>query len=123
MQQHIMTDGNHGLGDDVQIMPMPTYPLDVDAAVVVSPALSPSDKATLVESLKNFIRVALRTLPPTDYNPTRVEPYRRFAWSRLIRELHNQFADLESVDFAVDTDLQPALALPSLRNLNLAVTV
>lgn len=123
IQAYIMTEGNHGLGDDVQIMPMPTYPLDVAAAVVLSPSLSVAEQASLTAAIHQFISVALRALPPTDYHPTRVAPYQRFAWSRLIRELHNQFSGLESIDFAVDTDLQPQLAMPLLRILDLEVSI
>lgn len=122
MQTYIMTEGNHGLGDDVLIMPMPTYPLDVTATVVLSPTLTPAEAAELTSDIGLMIRVALRALPPTDFQPTRVEPYKRFAWSRLIRELHNQFAALESVDFASDTDLIPQLALPQLQTLNVEVS-
>lgn len=121
MQAYIMTDGNHGLGDDVLIMPMPTYPLDVTATVVLSPTLTDAEAAELTSNIGLMIRVALRALPPTDFQPTRVAPYKRFAWSRLIRELHNQFAGLESVDFASDVDLIPHLALPQLRSLTVEV--
>ena len=121
MQRYIMTEGNHGLGDDVQIIAMPTTPVDVIASVVLSPTLTAAERAELVSDIGLVIRIALRGMPPTDYQPTRVEPYKRFAWSRLIRELHDYFPALESIDFAVDTDLQPQLSLPQLRNLNVEV--
>lgn len=121
MQDYIMQQGNHGLGDDVRVMPMPTYPLDISVSVVLPLYLTATESTALQTSIGHFIRVALRALPPTDYQPTRVVPYKRFAWSQLIRELHQQFPLVESVDFTVDADLLPQLALPALRTLTITV--
>ena len=108
--QRIRTDGSHGLGDDVVVLPIPTLPVDVTARVRLAGWLSATERAELANSISNMIAVALRGLPvSTGYRPTRVMPNTLFAWSNLIRELHQTFPALLSVDFANDNDLQPTL--------------
>lgn len=106
----IKQDGSHGLGDDVLVMPIPTRTIDVYAKVRLAGWLTSSQQANLANNIHHFIAVALRGLPVSiGYRPTRITPNILFAWSVLIKELHQQFPELLSIDFANDTDLLPEL--------------
>lgn len=106
----IKADGTNGLGDDVVVLPIPTRPILVTAKIRLESWLTAAEKAQFATNITNFILVALRGLPTSvGYAPTRVLPNTLFSWSRLIRELHNTFDSLVSIDFATDADLQPDL--------------
>ena len=121
MTNYIMNEGNHGFSDDLLIAEIPTQSLDQRATVVLDPTLDAARQAILKAKIEQFIRVALRDLPPTDYQPTRPHPNSRFAWSKLITELHQSFSGLVSIDFANDTDIQTKLWVPKLRNLEVVL--
>lgn len=122
IQQHIMLFGNHGLGDDVQVMPMPTRPLTVFVRVRLAGWLSAGEREAVAAEIQTFIRIALRAMPAVGYSPTRVLPNSLFVWSNLMRELHDVFPSLVSVDFVgTDEDLQTELWIPQLGTLALEV--
>lgn len=118
IQQHIMPAGNHGLGDDVAVLPMPTRPIDVSMRIRLAGWLSTAERAAVESNIRTVVGIALRSLPPVGYAPTRVMPNTTFAWSVLIRELHDYFPSLRSVDFlGADDDLQPTLWVTRLGTL------
>lgn len=120
MTQRIMTDGNHGFSDDVLISAMPTQNLEQSAQVRFKDFKQAHEKTALIEQISSFIRVALRELPVSvGYSPTRTFPHTLFSWSLLIHELHVQFPDLLSIDFAHDADIDCRLWVPKLTSLNL----
>ena len=114
----ITTQGNHGLGDDVEVLVMPTTAVDIDLAVVPIANLSTTQKATLKTNIENFIRTAFRELSLDNYQPTVVIPNARFVWSRLMLELHNEFNQVLSLDFTDDTDIVSTFSVPSINNLS-----
>lgn len=114
---YVITQGNHGFSDDLLIAQIPTQPLDQRATVVLDQALDAASRTALLAKIEQFIRVALRDLPTTVYEPTRTHPNSRFAWSRLIGELHRQFDGLVSVDFVDDADVITGTWIPRLQTL------
>ena len=121
IQSHIMANKNHGFSDDVAVMNMPRYDVEQSADIEVNESLTDIEKEQLRVSIEQFIRIAFRELPATYYQPTRTEPNKRFKWSVLVKELHNQFPNLESIDFANDVNLIAQLAQPKLIALTVLV--
>lgn len=119
MQQHIMPDGHHGLGDDVLVQPMPSKEIRVGLALKLNPNLSDNERDYWLGEIRSFIRIALRDLPADTYQPTRQQPQTEFVWSRLIQELHEQFQHLRSVDFDDDNNLNLGMAVPNLVELEI----
>ena len=117
-----LKDNTHGLGDDVLVLPIPTHPIQLQCRVRLSTWLSSSELNDNINNIKNFILVALRTLPASiGYQPTRVTPYRLFSWSRLITELHETFPALVSIEFVGVEDLTPQLWVTQLSQLEVEV--
>lgn len=120
INQHIKQELNHGLGDDVLVMPIPYYEIDVNATYKAPSYLTEPQASELKANLENYIFVAFRSLSTeTGYTPTQTQPNKPFVWSKLIQELHNQFPLLTSFDFADDNDLESRLGVPRLRTLTL----
>lgn len=120
INQYIREKGYHGFGDDLLVLPIYTYDIEITAAYRPIPNLTEQQQNELKKSIHDYIYVAFRGLTKhTDYNPTQTQPRQAFAWSKLITELHQQFSHLASIDFANDTDLPAKLALPRISRLEL----
>lgn len=117
MNAYVNTEGNHGFSDDVLIDAIPYFDIEQTATVELANTLSNEEASALLTNIESFIRVAFRQLPNTNFKPTRTEPHTKFRWSKLIFELHSEFAGLLSLDFANDTDLEAQLAQPNLSAL------
>ncbi len=94
---HIMANGNHGLGDDVQVFAMPGVDHDLVTNVWFKPNLGVSQKTQLLLDIEVFIRAAFRE--NTSYTVTTTMPHSTFSFSNLGKELHVQFPALQSVNF------------------------
>lgn len=118
---YITDDGHHGHGDDLQVyqMPVTTHALIVN--VWHEDFLSATEISQLQADIDNFIRCAFRENKA--YSPTLTYPYSRFSFSKLGRELHSEFPDVQSIDFNL-ADIISALNVPTLSSLtvNMAVT-
>lgn len=119
----IKADGSHGLGDDVLVMPIPTRAMPVALRIRVAGWLDAPAQAALVVNIKSFVGVALRSVPTSvGYSPTRVMPGGLFAWSQLIRDLHDAFPTLLSVDFlGTDDDLVTGLWIPDPQSISVEI--
>lgn len=118
----IVADRTHGLGDDVKVMAIPRQAHTATATIKLAEWLNTEEKENLKSRIHDFIGVAIRLLPTTvGYQPTRVFPFSLFSWSNLIRELHEQFSELVSIDFADDTDIETGLWIPEFTSLNVEV--
>lgn len=73
-------------------------------------------RQALYSNVELFIRAAFRESTTADYNPTRTYPQSRFSFSRLTEELHEQFADLESLFFH-EEDIINELNIPVINTL------
>ncbi|CAI1096384.1 baseplate J/gp47 family protein [Serratia entomophila] len=117
VNDYVMTQGNHGHGDDVLCLPLPEITLDLTVTVHVfaSSHLTDEQTATLMINAGNLVRAAFRE--NTDYDVAKTWPFSRFSMSRLGEELHDAFADIESLTFS-QGDILSGLDVPRLRTLN-----
>ncbi|CVG94301.1 baseplate J/gp47 family protein [Serratia marcescens] len=121
VNDHIMVQGYHGHGDDMQCFAMPEtqHDLTVTAYMFATLNLSDDEQADLKQDIENFVRCAFRD--NATYTVTKTWPHSRFSFSRLAEELHLQFSALESVTFSLD-DIISGLSIPRLASLNVVLT-
>jgi uncharacterized phage protein gp47/JayE len=110
---HLSTDGNHGLGDDVQVFEMPRTTHNIELNVWLESTVE--DAADYLLQVENFIRCAFRE--NLQYQATKTEPWNKFSFSKLTQELHEQFTDLYSLRFT-NQDIVSQLNLPTINTIN-----
>lgn len=113
---HIRDAGNHGHGDDLLVMVMPETLHAISLQLWPRSTLTAAQRETLKAEVELFIRAAFRESTQRDYQPTLTYPQARFSFSRLAEELHQQFAGIESLDFAT-ADIVSELAIPRIDTL------
>jgi len=113
---HIREAGNHGHGDDLLVMAMPETLHDIGLTIWPRSTLTTAQRETLRDEVELFVRAAFRESTQRDYQPTLTYPQARFSFSRLGEELHQQFAGIESLDFA-NTDIVSELSIPRIQSL------
>ncbi|MCG7588043.1 baseplate J/gp47 family protein [Photobacterium sp. OFAV2-7] len=118
LNQHIRDNGQHGHGDDLQVMPLPGDEQDITMKLWPKPELTPAERDQLKKDADNFIRAAFRE--NTDYRPTRTNPVKRFSFSKLGQELHAQFSGIDSLEFG-QPDIVNNLTIPRLRSLEVSL--
>jgi uncharacterized phage protein gp47/JayE len=106
IQTHVMDDGNHGHGDDLLILAMPSTEHDLVVTVVPEPYADESDIEQLLLDIENAVRAAFRE--NLQYTMTTPEPFSVFSFSKLGGELHDLFPLLQSVRFDID-DIENAM--------------
>lgn len=112
----IRSDGNHGHGDDIKVFAMPETEHTLDVTVWPSDHASESEKAELIQQVKQCILSAFRAA--ADYSDvTRTRPYSRFSSSRLIQELHRNLPLLAEIEIQ-GANIQSALSVPRIKTLN-----
>lgn len=118
VNHYVMSQGNHGHGDDVLCLPLPeiTYDLTVTLHFFDSENLEADQHNALMANIRNLIGCAFRE--NTDYQVQKTWPHRRFSLSRLAEELHDHFPEIESVTFS-QGDIISGLSVPRLGNLTL----
>lgn len=117
---HIREGGNHGHGDDLQVLPLPEKPVEVDLDLWPQAHLQQAQREALAQEVEQFIRTAFRENQAAAYRPTLTRPQARFSFSRLTEELHEQFAGIESLRFS-QVDLLCGLEIPRLAALRVVV--
>nr|WP_288912132.1 baseplate J/gp47 family protein [uncultured Pseudomonas sp.] len=113
---HIRDGGNHGHGDDLQVMEMPETRHDLRMTYWPVPNLTTEKREALQVGITQFIRAAFRESTASDYQPTLTYPQSRFSFSRLGEELHQQFSDIQSLRFD-NTDIVSQLNIPRIKSL------
>ena len=113
---HVRDGGNHGHGDDLQVMEMPETQHDLRMTYWPVPNLTAERREALQAGITQFIRAAFRESTASDYQPTLTFPQSRFSFSRLGEELHQQFPDIQSLDFE-NTDIVSQLNIPRIKSL------
>ncbi|HGM6399579.1 TPA: baseplate J/gp47 family protein [Serratia marcescens] len=118
VNDYVMTQGNHGHGDDVLCLPLPetSHDLTITVHLYASSHLTDEQTATLLRNAGNLVRCAFRE--NTDYEVAKTWPFSRFSMSRLGEELHDAFADIESLEFSLG-DILSGLDVPRLRTLSM----
>ncbi|WP_411705653.1 baseplate J/gp47 family protein [Edaphovirga cremea] len=116
VNDYVMTQGNHGHGDDVLCIAMPETLHDVRIVVHFFAGLNLTDEqiATLLSNVNNLVRCAFRE--NTDYDVQKTWPHSRFSMSRLGEELHAAYPEIESLEFNLG-DIISGLDVPRLRTL------
>ncbi|MGI1677577.1 MAG: baseplate J/gp47 family protein [Cellvibrionaceae bacterium] len=114
LQSHLMDDGNHGLGDDVEVLALPESLHSVTADVWPVNGTSTEETAQLLINVDQFIRAAFRENEA--YEATKTNPFDLFSFSQLSRELHKEFLNLDNVHFNL-AKIDSALDIPKLGSL------
>ena len=113
---YIREQGNHGHGDDLQVMLMPDTRHDIALSLWPQANLTAEQRVKLQDQVDQFIRSAFRESTTNDFQPTLTMPQSRFSFSRLGEELHAQFPHIESLNFA-NSDIISELNIPRIRTL------
>lgn len=121
VNQFINEEGYHGHGDDIRAFKMPEKPVDLGVTFYFRAADSISDnrKAEIKKEAEMMIRAAFRE--NATYAVTKTYPYRRFSFSKLGEEIHEQFAEIRSIVWA-QGDILNNLNIPTIRSLNVAIS-
>ncbi|EOL8935244.1 baseplate J/gp47 family protein [Cronobacter turicensis] len=116
VNDYITTQGHHGHGDDMQCFAMPEtrHTLAVTLYVRNLANLTDEEQSALRTGAENLIRCAFRE--NNEFDVKKTWPFSRFSFSNLGRELHRQFAAIDSLAFSL-TDIVSGLNVPRLDTL------
>lgn len=114
IQAHIMNDGNHGHGDDLQVFAMPGTDYDLNVTIRAAINATTEEKADLLLNVQDAVGAAFRQ--NNQYIMTVTQPWSTFAFSRLAGELHDLFPLLDGVVFDLP-DIVSELEIPRLNSL------
>ncbi|ELY6313642.1 baseplate J/gp47 family protein [Cronobacter sakazakii] len=116
VNDYITTQGHHGHGDDMQCFAMPEtrHTLAVTLYVRNLANLTAEEQSALRTGAENLIRCAFRE--NNEFDVKKTWPFSRFSFSNLGRELHRQFAAIDSLAFSL-TDIVSGLSVPRLDTL------
>ncbi|MUG29560.1 baseplate J/gp47 family protein, partial [Aeromonas salmonicida] len=119
LNDYVTNQGNHGHGDDLQVMAMPETQHSLTLAIWPQPNLTEAQRAALVARVRQLVNAAFRL--SADYpTVTRTWPQSRFSLSQLGRELHQAFPELKSLHFT-ELDILSGLAIPRLSGLEITL--
>ncbi|PKQ81854.1 hypothetical protein CJP16_03400 [Aeromonas sobria] len=112
LNDYVTNQGNHGHGDDLQVMAMPETEHSLHLELWPVENLAAEQRLALVSEVKLLIQAAFRQ--SADYPAvTRTWPQSRFSLSQLGRELHQAFPEIESLHFT-ELDIVSGLEIPRL---------
>ena len=115
LNDYVSNQGNHGHGDDLQVMAMPEtdHTLHLDLWPIDN--LTAEQRLALKRDVELLVKAAFRQ--SADYpTVTRTWPQSRFSLSQLGRELHQAFAEIKSLHFT-ELDIVSGLDIPRLSDL------
>lgn len=113
LNDFVMSDGNHGHGDDMLCLALPETEHAVIVTLWAKPNTSEQRRTTLTVDVENMIKAAFRE-SDTYERVTRVSPLSLFSFSQLTTEIHTQLSqDLLSLDFE-NQDIMNGLAISRL---------
>ncbi|HEY3982668.1 baseplate J/gp47 family protein [Cedecea sp.] len=120
VNDYINNQGHHGHGDDMQCFAMPEtrHRLDVKVFVLNPDNMTEEGRALLLTGVENLIRCAFRE--NSNFDVKKTWPYSRFSFSNLGREIHRQFAVVDSLAFSLG-DIVSELAVPRLDELSVEI--
>lgn len=121
INKHLMTDGNHGHGDDVIAFKMPEsyHTLGCTIYFRESDFVGAMQKIDIKNEVENMIRCAFRE--NNNYNVTKTYPYTRFAWSKLGEEIHEKFRQISAIVWSQPDIENPELNIPRIESLTVTV--
>ncbi|MDC9820910.1 baseplate J/gp47 family protein [Pectobacterium polonicum] len=120
VNDYITAQGNHGHGDDMQCMAMPETRHVLTVTLYVNNLVNVTDDelTALRNGCDNLVRCAFRE--NSEYDVKRTWPYDRFSFSNLGRELHREFALIDSLTFSLG-DIVSDLSVPRLSGLTVVI--
>ncbi|MGN4985163.1 baseplate J/gp47 family protein [Aeromonas hydrophila] len=119
LNDYVNNQGNHGHGDDLQVMAMPETEHSLQLELWPVENLAAEQRLALVSEVKLLIQAAFRQ--SADYQAvTRTWPQSRFSLSQLGRELHQAFPEIKSLHFT-ESDIVSGLAIPRLNALEVLI--
>ncbi len=112
LNDYVNNQGNHGHGDDLQVMAIPETEHSLHLELWPVENLAAEQRLALVSEVKLLIQAAFRQ--SADYPVvTRTWPQSRFSLSQLGRELHQAFPEIKSLHFT-ELDIVSGLEIPRL---------
>ena len=118
VEYKIMDEGNHGLGDDVELQAMPETHHDISVDLWAKAEATDEQKQEVFNNVETFIRCAFRE--NNSYpQATRTQPFSLFSFSKLEGELHSTFALLENARFS-SSGIVSELSIPRLQSLTVS---
>lgn len=112
INDYVNNQGNHGHGDDLQVMAIPETEHSLHLELWPVDNLAAEQRLALVSEVKLLIQAAFRQ--SADYPAvTRTWPQSRFSLSQLGRELHQAFPEIKSLHFT-ELDIVSGLEIPRL---------
>lgn len=115
LNDYVTAQGNHGHGDDLQVMAMPETEYSLHLELWPVENLTTEQRQALMRDVGLMVKAAFRQ--SADYpTVTRTWPQSRFSLSQLGRELHQAFPELESLHFT-ELDIVSGLDIPRLTAL------
>jgi len=112
LNDYVNTQGNHGHGDDLQVMGMPETEHSLHLELWLAENMTAEQRLALRREVELMVKAAFRQ--SADYpSVTRVWPQSRFSLSQLGRELHQAFPEIKSLHFT-ELDIVSGLAIPRL---------
>lgn len=112
LNNYVNNQGNHGHGDDLQVMAMPETEHSLHLELWPVENLAAEQRLALVSEVKLLIQAAFRQ--SAEYPAvTRTWPQSRFSLSQLGRELHQEFPEIKSLHFT-ELDIVSGLEIPRL---------
>ncbi|ALP41019.1 baseplate J/gp47 family protein [Aeromonas schubertii] len=119
LNDYVTNQGNHGHGDDLQVMAMPETEHSLHLELWPVDNLGEPQRAALVAGVRQLVNAAFRL--SADYpTVTRTWPQSRFSLSQLGRELHQAFPEIRSLHFT-ELDILSGLAIPRLSGLEVTL--
>lgn len=122
LNEAVVTEGQHGVGDDIQVLSVPALPLDVQWQLTAPTTATAAEKTQLQTDADAIARAIFRETAAYADAP-RVEPFRRVSLSEWMMALHAELGEaVQSVEVLQPTaDVQPGLELPTLNSLVVSV--
>lgn len=115
LNDYVSNQGNHGHGDDLQVMAMPETQHSLHLELWPAENMTAEQLLTLKREVELMVKAAFRQ--SADYPiVTRTWPQSRFSLSQLGRELHQEFPEIKSLHFT-ELDIVSGLDIPRLTDL------
>lgn len=120
VNNYLMAQGYHGHGDDIRAFKMPETEQVLTATLYFHTAdsVSLNRQAEIKKGVEQMIRCAFRE--NTLYQVTKTYPYTRFSFSKLGEEIHQQFAELRSIEWG-QGDVINLLNIPVIKELTVTI--
>ncbi|WP_221800409.1 baseplate J/gp47 family protein [Oceanobacter mangrovi] len=122
VNSHINDDGNHGHGDDLQVVAFPETQHDVITKLYAAAGTSADDMAAAADLAEQIIRFAFRENAAFDETDvTRVRFLTRFSFAKLASQIRALVPVLTAVEFN-EWSLMPGEEIPRLNSLAVTIT-